>query len=145
MTRARFLLRSIKRNEVFAQAKGYFGRRKNVYSVAVRAVRRTLQYKYISRKLVKRDMRSLWVQRINASARQLNITYGHFMHNLSTANVMINRKMLSELAIYEPRTFKGLADFAKARRDEGILALAEKEAARNPFVVHATTPRASPK
>ncbi|XP_031571264.1 uncharacterized protein LOC116305477 [Actinia tenebrosa] len=114
--------RTVRRAKIFALAKGFRGRSKNCYSLAVRRVQKALQYQYVSRHLKKRDMRSLWQTRINIAGREHNINYSSFMYQMARCNIQLNRKMLSELAIHEPRSFKSLADLAKRRLEDGLLA-----------------------
>ncbi|WP_373696338.1 50S ribosomal protein L20 [Hyphobacterium marinum] len=102
-----------KHNKVISQAKGYYGRRKNVYRVAVQAVEKAGQYAYRDRRAKKRNFRALWIQRINAGARQHGITYSQFMNGLSRAGIDIDRKVLSDLAIREPDAFKALVEQAQ--------------------------------
>ena len=100
--------------KVLGRAKGYRGRNKNCYRIALERVEKALQYAYRDRRNRKRAFRALWIQRINAGARQHGLTYGKFMHGLSLAGVTLDRKMLSDLAIREPTAFKTLVDRAQA-------------------------------
>ncbi|WP_038035619.1 50S ribosomal protein L20 [Thermopetrobacter sp. TC1] len=100
--------------KVIRQAKGYYGRRKNVYRVAVQAVERAHQYAYRDRRRRKRVFRSLWIQRINAACRELGFTYARFIDGLGKAGIEIDRKMLADLAVREPEAFKALVEKAKA-------------------------------
>jgi large subunit ribosomal protein L20 len=102
-----------KRRKVFKLSKGYFGARSKQYRAASEQVRRSLRYAYVGRKLKKRDFRRLWIARINAAARLNDISYSKLMNGLKLANVNINRKMLSELAISDPTAFTSLAETAK--------------------------------
>ncbi|MEM9704561.1 MAG: 50S ribosomal protein L20 [Pseudomonadota bacterium] len=95
-------------------AKGYRGRRKNTFRVANQAVEKAGQYAYRDRRARKRNFRALWIQRINAAARELGLTYAVFMHGLSKAGIDVDRKMLADIAVKEPEAFKALADQAKA-------------------------------
>ncbi len=95
-------------------AKGYYGRRKNIFRAAVQAVEKAGQYAYRDRRRKKRTFRSLWIQRINAAARELGLTYGRFIAGLDKAGVEIDRKVLADLAVREPGAFKTLVDKAKA-------------------------------
>ncbi|XP_047140011.1 large ribosomal subunit protein bL20 [Hydra vulgaris] len=122
MVRAGPFKRVIKKAKIFALAKGFRGRRKNCYSLAVRCVHKALQYQYKGRKLKKRNMRKLWIQRINFGVREHSLPYSILLRNLCRSNVAINRKVLSELAIHEPRTFHALAQLAKDRQRDGLLA-----------------------
>jgi len=94
-------------------AKGYFGRRKNVWTVAKNAVEKGLQYAYAGRKQKKRNFRSLWIQRINAGARQHGMSYSVFMGKLHANNIELNRKVLADLAMNHPEAFKAIVDKVK--------------------------------
>ena len=94
-------------------AKGYFGRRKNVWTVAKNAVEKGWQYAYRDRKARKRSFRALWIQRINAGARTHGMSYSQLMGKLAAAGVEINRKALAELAMNEPEAFKAIVDKVK--------------------------------
>jgi large subunit ribosomal protein L20 len=107
-----------KHKKILEQTKGYYGRRKNTIRVAMQAVDKAGQYAYRDRKTRKRNFRSLWIQRINAGAREHGMTYGNFMHGLKLAEIEIDRKVLSDLAIREPEVFKGLVDQAQAALDK---------------------------
>ena len=91
-----------KHKKVIKQAKGFRGRRKNTFKVAKQAVEKSMQYAYRDRKVKKREFRSLWLQRINAGAREMGISYSVFINGLKKLNVDIDRKMLAELAMHEP-------------------------------------------
>ena len=99
-----------RRKKVLKMAKGYFGARKNVYTVAKNAVEKGLQYAYIGRKLRKRQFRSLWIMRINAAARQHGMSYSKFMGQLSKSGIELNRKVLADLAMNHPEAFKAVVD-----------------------------------
>ncbi len=99
--------------KVVNQAKGYYGRRKNTFRVANQAVEKAGQYAYRDRKQRKRTFRSLWIQRINAAAREHGLTYGRFINGLDKAGIEIDRKMLADLAVREPEAFKTLVDQAQ--------------------------------
>jgi len=114
--------RTVRRAKIFALAKGFRGRSKNCYSIAVRRVQKALQYQYVSRRLKKREMRSLWISRINMATREHNVTYSKFVNQMAQCNIQLNRKVLSDLAIHEPRSFKALAELAKSRHKDGLLA-----------------------
>ncbi|MCB2098469.1 MAG: 50S ribosomal protein L20 [Parvularculaceae bacterium] len=103
-----------KHKKVAKAAKGYFGRRKNTIRVARQAVEKAGQYAYRDRRAKKRNFRSLWIQRINAGARELGLTYARFIDGLSKAGVEVDRKVLADLAVKEPEAFKALAEKAKA-------------------------------
>ena len=102
-----------KHNRVLKLAKGYRGARSKQYRVAKQSVMRALASSYAGRKQRKRQMRSLWIARINAAARMNGISYSRFMHGLKEAGVDMNRKMLSELAVSDADSFAALADTAK--------------------------------
>lgn len=91
--------------KVLSKAKGYYGRRKNTIRVAKQAVEKAAQYAYRDRKVRKRDFRSLWIQRINAMAREHGMRYSTFMHGLNKAGISIDRKVLADLAVNEPQAF----------------------------------------
>jgi len=99
---------------VLKQAKGYYGRRKNTIRVARQAVEKAAQYAYRDRRTKKRNFRSLWIQRINAAAREHGLTYGRFIDGLNKAGILIDRKVLSDLAIADPAGFAALAGKASA-------------------------------
>ena len=92
--------------KIFKLAKGYFGRRKNVWTVTKNAVEKALQYSYIHRKTKKREIRSLWIQRINAGVREGGISYSNFMDKLKKSNITLNRKVLADIAMNDPESFK---------------------------------------
>jgi large subunit ribosomal protein L20 len=94
--------------DVLKQAKGYYGRRKNTIRIAKQAVEKAGQYAYRDRRTKKRNFRSLWIQRINAAVREHGLTYGRFIDGLNKAGVLIDRKVLSDLAITDPGGFKAL-------------------------------------
>jgi large subunit ribosomal protein L20 len=97
-----------RRKKVLKQAKGFYGKRKNVYTVAKNVLEKGLGYKYVGRKLKKRDYRTLWIARINAAVREEGISYSVFMNKLSEKGIELNRKVLADLAMNEPETFKKL-------------------------------------
>lgn len=94
--------------KTIAKAKGYWGRRKNTFRAANQAVEKAALYAYRDRRTRKRDMRRLWIQRINAAVRAENMTYGRFINALKRAEIGLNRKSLAELAVNEPEAFKTL-------------------------------------
>ena len=100
--------------KVIKQAKGYRGRRKNVYSVAKQAVMRAGQYAYRDRRQRKRQFRALWIVRINAAARQCGLSYSRFMDGLKKASIELDRKILADIAVHDQDAFSVLADKAKA-------------------------------
>ena len=104
-----------RKNRILKQAKGYFGRRKNLYKTAKEAVERGWVYAYRDRKNRKRDFRRLWIVRINAAARQHELSYSRFMNGLRLAGIEINRKQLADLAIRDPEAFSRLAEAARAK------------------------------
>ena len=97
-----------RRKKVLKQAKGFYGKRKNVYTVAKNVVEKGLTYSYVGRKLKKRDYRSLWITRINAAVRAEGISYSQFIHKLEEKHIGLNRKALADLAMNEPETFRQL-------------------------------------
>lgn len=99
--------------KILKQAKGYFGAKSKLFKMANQAVMKSLNYAYIGRKQRKRDFRALWIQRINAAARLNGMSYSKFISGLKKANVEINRKMLSELAIHDAAAFSKLVEVAK--------------------------------
>ncbi len=102
-----------RRKKVLKQAKGYFGRRKNVWTVAKNAVDKAMLYAYRDRKAKKRNFRSLWIMRINAAARQEGLSYSQFMGKLKTNGIGLNRKVLADLAMNNPEAFKAIVDKVK--------------------------------
>ena len=102
-----------RRKRVIKQAKGYFGRRKNVYTVAKNAVDRAMQYAYRDRRNKKRTFRALWITRINAGAREHGMSYSKFMGLLKANNIELNRKVLADLAMNDPKAFKAIIDKVK--------------------------------
>jgi len=105
--------------KVAKQAKGFDGRNKNVFRTAVQRVEKGLQYAYRDRRVRKRNFRSLWIQRINAGAREHGLTYSQFMNGIKRAGIETDRKVLSDLAVREPAAFKALAERAQAALGEG--------------------------
>ncbi len=97
-----------RRKKILNQAKGFYGKRKNVYTVAKNIVEKGMTYSYVGRKLKKREYRQLWIARINAAAREEGLTYSELMFKLRTGGVELNRKMLADLAMNEPESFKAL-------------------------------------
>ncbi len=97
-----------RRKKILKAAKGYFGARSNVYTVAKNAVEKAWQYAYRDRRNKKRAFRRLWIARINAAARQEGMSYSKFMHGLKKANIELNRKVLADLALNEPDAFKSI-------------------------------------
>ena len=100
--------------KVLAQAKGFRGRRSSVFRIAKEAVMKAGQYQYRDRRQKKREFRALWIARINAAVREVGMTYSAFMNGLKKASIDIDRKVLADLAVHEPKTFAALAERAKA-------------------------------
>lgn len=103
-----------KRRKILRLAKGYFGNKSKNYRIAREAVMKSLNYAYVGRRLRKRDMRSLWITRINAAARINGLSYSKFMHGLKVAGINLNRKVLADLAVNDANAFAALAEKAKA-------------------------------
>ncbi|MEL6863856.1 MAG: 50S ribosomal protein L20 [Bacteroidota bacterium] len=102
-----------RRKKILKAAKGYFGARKNVYTVAKNAVEKGLTYAYRDRRNKKRAFRRLWIARINAAVRMHGLSYSRFIHLLSKADVLLNRKVLADLAMNHPDSFKSIVDQVK--------------------------------
>tara|TARA_B100001094_G_scaffold251332_1_gene249160 strand:+ start:665 stop:1009 length:345 start_codon:yes stop_codon:yes gene_type:complete len=102
-----------RRKKVLKLAKGYFGRRKNVHTVAKNAVDKGLQYAYRDRRQKKRNFRALWIQRINAGARLHGMSYSEFMGKINSKGIELNRKTLADLAMNHPDAFKAVVDSIK--------------------------------
>ncbi|MCO5233805.1 MAG: 50S ribosomal protein L20 [Chitinophagales bacterium] len=102
-----------RKKRVLKSAKGYFGRRKNVWTVAKNAVEKGLAYAYEGRKLKKRDYRSMWIVRINAAVREYGLSYSVFMNKLKEAGIDLNRKALADLALNSPDAFKAIVEKVK--------------------------------
>ena len=102
-----------RRKKVLKAAKGYFGRRKNVHTVAKNAVEKAMQYAYRDRKNKKRTFRALWIQRINAGTRQYGMSYSQFMGKIHANKIELNRKVLADLAMNNPQAFKAIVDKVK--------------------------------
>lgn len=101
-----------RRRKIIKAAKGYFGSKHRIYRTAKEAVMKALAYSYVSRRLIKRDFRKLWITRINAACRLNNISYSKFIFGLKQAKIDLNRKMLSEIAINDPKHFADLVAIA---------------------------------
>jgi large subunit ribosomal protein L20 len=97
-----------RRKRILKAAKGFYGKRKNVYTVAKNVMEKGLTYKYVGRKLKKREYRSLWIARINAAVREEGLTYSQFIHLLNEKGVGLDRKILADFAMNEPESFKQL-------------------------------------
>lgn len=102
-----------KRKKILKMAKGYWGRKKNVWTVAKNQVEKGLQFAYRDRKAKKREFRKLWIQRINAGARQHGMSYSQFMGKLGQSGIELNRKVLADLAMNHPEAFKAVVDKVK--------------------------------
>ena len=102
-----------RRKRILKQAKGYYGKRKNVYTVAKNVVEKGMTYMFVGRKLKKREYRSLWIARINAAVRAEGLTYSQFINKLQKKGIELDRKVLADLAMNNPETFKKLVDSVK--------------------------------
>ena len=102
-----------RKKKILKQAKGYYGKRKNVFTVAKNVVEKGMTYKFVGRKLKKREYRTLWIARINAAIRQEGMNYSTFINKLAKANVTLNRKVLADMAMNEPATFKSIVAHVK--------------------------------
>ena len=110
-----------KHKKVLDAAKGYYGRRKNTIRVAKQAVEKAMQYAYRDRKNRKRTFRSLWIQRLNAAAREHGLTYSRLIDGMAKAGVTVDRKVLSDIAIHEPAAFAAIVAQAKAALPSEVL------------------------
>jgi large subunit ribosomal protein L20 len=97
-----------RRKKILSQAKGFYGKRKNVYTVAKNVLEKGLGYKFVGRKLKKREYRTLWIARINAACREEGMSYSQFIGKLGAKGIDLNRKVLADLAMNEPESFKKL-------------------------------------
>ncbi len=97
-----------RRKRILDQAKGFYGKRKNVYTVAKNIVEKGMTYSYVGRKLKKREYRQLWIARINAAVREEGLTYSQFIDRLNKKGVELNRKVLADIAMNQPESFKAL-------------------------------------
>jgi large subunit ribosomal protein L20 len=102
-----------RRKRILKEAKGFYGKRKNVYTVAKNVLEKGLTYRYVGRKLKKREYRALWIARINAAVRAEGLTYSVFIHKLNEKGIGLDRKVLADLAMNEPETFKKLVEAIK--------------------------------
>ncbi len=102
-----------RRKKIIKQAKGFYGKRKNVYTVAKNVVEKGMTYMFVGRKLKKREYRTLWIARINAAVRAEGMTYSVFMNKLQQKGIMLDRKVLADIAMNNPETFKSLIDSVK--------------------------------
>tara|TARA_B100001013_G_C24307897_1_gene323498 strand:+ start:210 stop:563 length:354 start_codon:yes stop_codon:yes gene_type:complete len=117
MTRvSRGVTSKARHKKILKKAKGYYGRKKNVYRVAVQSVERSMQYAYRDRRNKKRDFRGLWIQRINAGVREYGMTYAKFINGLKKLHIDIDRKILAYIAVNQPKTFKALVEKAQSSR-----------------------------
>ena len=102
-----------RRKKILKQAKGFYGKRKNVYTVAKNVVEKGMTYMYVGRKLKKRNYRQLWIARINAAVRAEGLTYSEFIHKLNEKGIDLDRKVLADLAMNNPESFKNLVTEVK--------------------------------
>lgn len=102
-----------RRKRILKAAKGFYGKRKNVYTVAKNVMEKGLTYSYVGRKNKKREYRTLWIARINAAVREEGMTYSEFINKLNKKKIDLNRKVLADLAMNEPETFKKLVQSVK--------------------------------
>jgi large subunit ribosomal protein L20 len=102
-----------RKKRILKQAKGFYGKRKNVYTVAKNVLEKGLTYSYVGRKLKKRDYRSLWIVRINAAVREEGMKYSEFINKLNIKGIQLDRKMLAEMAMNNPESFKQLVQSVK--------------------------------
>jgi len=102
-----------RKKRVLKKAKGFWGDRSKQFQQARRTLAKALVYSYRDRKVKKREIRSLWIVRVNAACRELGLTYNKFMNGLKKANISLDRKILADLAVNDPKTFAKLAEFAK--------------------------------
>ena len=99
--------------KILGKAKGYYNARRKVFRAAKQAVIKAGQYAYRGRRLKKRDFRALWIQRINAAVRELGLTYGRFIDGLNKAGIEVDRKVLADIAVRDPETFRRFAEKAR--------------------------------
>jgi len=102
-----------RRKKILKQSKGFFGRRKNVFTIAKNAVEKGMLYSYRDRKTKKRNFRSLWIMRINAGVREHGMSYNHFIYLIKEKNIALNRKVLADLALNEPNAFRAVIEKLK--------------------------------
>lgn len=105
-----------RRKKILKETRGYFGARKNVWTVAKNAYEKALEYSYRDRKVKKREFRSLWIQRINAGVRQYDLSYSEFMGLLNKKGIKLNRKVLADLAMNHPKSFKAVVTKVKQKK-----------------------------
>ena len=114
MTRAHSgVARNLRRKKLLKLAKGYYGRAKNCLKISIEKVEKALRYAYRDRRTKKRNFRGLWIQRINAAVRTHGLIYSRFMNGLKKANITIDRKVLAQLAVSEPKAFEQIVEVAK--------------------------------
>lgn len=113
-----------KHKKTLKAAKGFYGRRKNTIRTAKAAVDRAMQYSYRDRKNRKRTFRALWIQRLNAAVREYGLTYSRFIDGLIKSGVLVDRKVLSDLAIHQPEAFKAIVEKAKSALPAELVAAA---------------------
>jgi len=111
-------IKQARHRKVIKAAKGYRGRRKNTFRIAIQAVEKGLQYAYRDRRVRKRDFRALWIQRINAAARSHGLTYSQLMNGVHKAGIELDRKVLAELAVNQPEAFAAVVAQARAALDK---------------------------
>ena len=104
--------------KILKMAKGYRGRSKNVFRVAIQRVEKALQYAYRDRRTKKRNFRALWIQRINAGAREHGMSYSQFIHGIKKAEIEIDRKILSDIALNNPVTFKSIVEKIRGTKEK---------------------------
>lgn len=115
MTRVKRSLRTRARHKkVLKQAKGYFGHKKKIFKIANQAVMKSLSYAYVGRKLKKRDFRTLWIARINAASRMNGLSYSKFMNGLKKSGILLDRKVLADIAVKDPSGFTSLCETSKS-------------------------------
>ena len=105
-----------RRKRILEMAKGYYGAKSRLYRIATEAVDKALRYAYRDRRNKKREFRSLWIVRINAALRALGMTYSQFINGLTKAEININRKVLADMAVKDPKAFNALVDTVKAKK-----------------------------
>ncbi len=111
---SRGVTRRARHKKVIKQAKGFRGRSKNTFRAAIQRLEKSWQYAYRDRRVRKRNFRGLWIQRINAAAREHGMTYSQFINGMKRAGIELDRKVLADLAVREPAAFKGLVEKAQA-------------------------------
>jgi large subunit ribosomal protein L20 len=114
------------RSKVFRLSKGYYGRSKNCFRIAIRRVFKALQYEYRSRRIRRREVRQDWIRSVNAGVRDVDISYSRFIYGLNRSNIVLDRKILAGLAQYEPYSFKAVVDEVKTHIPAHMLKSPEK-------------------